>query len=161
MPDIFIPRDTSGITSYFSNIINTGILYQFALEYSDKNHDKLDKFGNYKELYEYLKQQPLVYELADFAASKGIKKRPTLMEISRNLIETQLHAYIIRNFFDNEGFYPVFLHDDATLNKAIDVIKKGLWKPEVYSQYNDTEKKSLSSAYISGGIMSKPLYAYT
>ncbi len=161
MPDIFIPRDTSGITSYFSNIINTGVLYQFVLDYSDRNHDKLDKFSNYEELHAYLRQQPLVYELADFAASKGIKKRPTLLEVSKNLIETQIYAYIIRNFFDNEGFYPVFLHDDATLNKAIDVIKKGLWKPEIYNQYNDTEKTSLSSSYISGGIMSKPLYTYS
>ncbi|MDR0573052.1 MAG: S41 family peptidase [Tannerella sp.] len=161
MPDIFIPRDTSCITSYFSNIINTGILFQFVLNYSDKNHDKLDKFSNYKELYEYLKQQPLIYELADFAASKGIKKRPTLMEISKNLIETQLHAYITRNFFDNEGFYPILLHDDATLNKAIDVIKKGIWKPEIYNQHRDTKEQSLSSsAYRSGGIISKPLYAY-
>ena len=161
MPDIFIARDTSGITSYFSNLINSGTLYQFVLEYSDKNHDRLDKFDNYKDLYEYLKQQPLLYELAEYAASKGIKKRPTLMSISKDIIETQLHAYIIRNFFDYEGFYPVFLHDDPTLNKAIEVIQKGIWKPETYEQYKkNTQDKSLSSVYIPERIIAKPIYAH-
>lgn len=161
MPDIFIPRDTSGITSYYSNIVNTGVLYQFALEYSDKNHDKLDKFDDYKKLHEYLQQQPLLYELADFATAKGIKKRPTLMSISKDLIETQLYAYIVRNFFDYDGFYPIFLHDDPTMKKAIEVIEKGIWKPEVYEQYKkNAEEKSLSSISIPGSILTKPLYAY-
>ena len=160
MPDIFIPTDTSGITSYFSSLINTGALYMFALDYSEKNHGKLDIFNDYKELHEYLKQQPLIDELADFAATKGVKKRPTLMNISKNIIETQLYAYIIRNFFDNEGFYPIFYRDDATLNKAVEVIKKGIWKPEIYEQYIlNTKDEPLSSIHIPIRNVSKSLYA--
>ncbi|MDR1098547.1 MAG: S41 family peptidase [Tannerella sp.] len=130
MPDIFIPRDTTGITSYYSSVVNTGVLYQFSLVYSDKNNDKLKSFANYRELYEYLQQQPLSYEFADYAASKGIKKRPTLMSISRELIETQLYAYIVRNFFEYEGFYPILLQNDAALKKAIEIISEDRWKPE-------------------------------
>jgi carboxyl-terminal processing protease len=148
MPDIFIPRDTTGITSYYSNVINTGVLYQFSLVYSDKNHDKLKSFGSYQELYKYLQQQPLLYEFADYATSKGIKKRPTLMEISRELIETQIYAYIVRNFFDYEGFYPIFLRDDATLKKAIEVINDGKWKPEISGYHAD--KDPFYSVEISG-----------
>ena len=160
MPDIFVPRDTSGITSYFSSLINTGALYMFALDYSDKNHDKLDKFTNYKELHEYLKQRPLLDELADYAADKGIKKRPTLMNISKNIIETQLYAYIIRNFFDNEGFYPIFYHDDATLNKAVEVIRNEVWKPEQYELYiRTTNDEPLSSIHIPIGNIPKSFYA--
>jgi carboxyl-terminal processing protease len=129
MPDIFIPRDTTGITSYYSNVVNTGVLYQFSLTYSDKNHDILKSFGNYNDLYEYLKQQPLIHEFADYAASKGIKKRPTLINISQNLIETHLYAFIVRNFFDYEGFYPILLKNDLTLKKAIEVINEGKWNP--------------------------------
>ena len=159
MPDIFIPRDTSGVTSYYSNIVNTGVLYQFVLDYSDKHHDILDKFDDYKELHEYLKQQQIMNEFVDYAASKGIRKRPTLINISQSLIERQLYAYIIRNF-NKEGFYPVFYNDDAPINKAIDVIKKGLWKPEVYEQYNlNTKEEPISSTYVQPGNLSKSLYA--
>ena len=115
MPDIFIPRDTSGITSYYTNVVNSNVLYLFALDYSDKQHDQLAAFKNWKELYAHLQQQPILEQFVEFAASKGIKKRPTLINISGKLIENQLHAYIVRNFFDDEGFYPIFLKDDVTL----------------------------------------------
>jgi carboxyl-terminal processing protease len=157
MPDIFIPRDTIGITSYYANVVNTGVLYQFSLDYSDKNHDKLKSFGSYTELYEHLKQQPLIHEFADFAASKGIKKRPTLMAISSDLIETHLCAYIVRNFFDYEGFYPILLKDDPTMKKAIEVINEGKWKPAFFGLYDAGEKNGLP--YFSGSSVRKPLYA--
>lgn len=131
MPDIFIPRDTSGITSYYSNIINSGTLYLYALEYSDRNREKLASFGTWEELYAYLKQQPLLTDFTNFAASKGIRKRPTLIAISGPLIENQLQAYIVRNFFDEAGFYPIFLQDDVTLKRAIEILKAGKAFPEV------------------------------
>jgi carboxyl-terminal processing protease len=126
MPDIFIPSDTSGVTSYFNNITrNSGVLYLYVLEYSDRNFDKLSSFKTYQDLYSYLEQQPLLSDFTDFAATKGIKKRPALIEISAKLIETHLMAYISRNFFDDAGFYPVFYKDDVTVLRAIQVIKDG------------------------------------
>lgn len=125
MPDIFIPRDTSGITTYFTSIVNSGTLYLYALEYSDQNREKLSSFTTYQDLYKYLQSQPLLYDFTNFAASKGIKKRPNLINISGKLIENQLQAYIVRNFFDEAGFYPIFLKDDPTLLRAIQIINEG------------------------------------
>lgn len=125
MPDIFIPRDTAGITSYFSKVINSGVLYRYALEYSDRHKYEFSEYANYEELWDFLKSQPLVSDFANYAAKKGIKKRPYLIAISRNLIANQLQAYIIRNFFKDDGFYPVFLKDDPTLQKAVEVIEAG------------------------------------
>ena len=125
MPDIFIPRDTAGITSYFSKVINSGVLYRYALEYSDRHKYEFSEYANYEELWDFLKSQPLVNDFANYAAKKGIKKRPYLIAISRNLIANQLQAYIIRNFFKDDGFYPVFLKDDPTLQKAVEVIEAG------------------------------------
>lgn len=163
MPDIFIPRDTTGYTSYYWNVVNSGVLTQFILDYSDKNHDKLDKFGTYDELYEYLKQQPLLNEFADYAASKGIRKRPVLMNISKSLIETWLYAVIIRNFFDNDGFYPIMLQNDATLKKAIEVIEKDIWKPADFEEHlqslQPSNESSLSSMYIGNRQNMLQLYA--
>ena len=125
MPDIFIPRDTSGVTSYFSSIVNSGVLYMYALEYSDRHKAQFAAYKDYKELWDYLKTQPLVNDFANYAMRKGIKKRPALIAISRQLIETQLQAYIIRNFFKDAGFYPVFQQDDVTLKKAVEVLTDG------------------------------------
>ena len=134
MPDIFIPRDTSGITSYFSNVVNSGVLYLFALNYSDRNQERFAAYSDWKALQTYLQQQPLLEEFVEFAATKGIKKRPTLIRISGKLIENQLQAYIVRNFFDDEGFYPIFLQDDVTLLKAVQLLKEGKSLPSLEAQ---------------------------
>ena len=134
MPDIFIPRDTSGVTSYFSNVINSGVLNLFTLEYSDNNREKLSSFKTYQELYNYLKKQPLLDKFTNYAVSKGIRKRVTLINISAKLIENQLHSYILRNFFNDEGLYPIFLKDDVTLLKAIEVIEQGKSMPQAPKQ---------------------------
>jgi carboxyl-terminal processing protease len=130
MPDLFIPSDTSGVTSYFNSITrNSGVLYLYVLEYSDRNFNKLSSFNTYQDLYNYLEQQPLLSDFTNFAATKGIKKRPALIEISAKIIETHLMAYISRNFFDEAGFYPVFYRDDVTILRAIQVIKDGKSTP--------------------------------
>ncbi len=147
MPDIFIPRDTSGVTSYYSNVVNSGVLYLYALEYSDNHRDKLGSFATWEELYDYLLQQPLLSEFVNFAAGKGIKKRPTLINISGKLIENQLQAYIVRNFFDEAGFYPIFLKDDVTLLRAVKVLQEGKSVPtaESIEQLSDGNMRGQAS----------------
>ncbi len=125
MPDIFIPRDTIGITTYYTNVVNKGVLTLYALEYSDQNRERLSSFATYQDLYEYLQSQPLLYDFTNFAVTKGIKKRPALINISGGLIEKLLHAYIVRNFFDEDGFYPIFQKDDPTLLRAVKIIEEG------------------------------------
>ena len=131
MPDIFIPRDTIGITSYFSSLVGSGVLHLFTLEYSDRNYDKLSSFKTWEEMYAYLQQQPLLSQCVNFAATRGIKRRPRLINISSSLIETQIQAYITRNYFDDAGFYPIFYKDDPTLLRAIKVLKEGKSVPEI------------------------------
>lgn len=131
MPDIFVPRDTSGYTSYYINAFNTGIIHQYVLFYSDANHKTLSGFNTYQELANYLDQQPLVENFATYAEGKGIRKRPALIQISHGLLKQQMEAYIVRNFFDNEGFYPIFLRGDQVMEKAVENIKNGTWNPSV------------------------------
>lgn len=137
MPDIFIPRDTTGMTSYFNAIVSSGVLYLYALEYSDQHREKLSSFKTSEELYKYLQQQPLLTDFTDFAATKGIKKRATLINISKNLIENQLQAYIVRNFFDEAGFYPIFQKDDVTMQRAIKILKEGKSVPTLDKKSDD------------------------
>ncbi|MDR1644338.1 MAG: S41 family peptidase [Tannerellaceae bacterium] len=135
MPDLFVPSDTSGITSYFNSVTrNSNILYLYALEYSDTNYERLSSsFPTYRELYTYLQQSNLLADFTDFAAGQGIKKRPLLIDISARLIETHLYAYITRNFFDENGFYPIFFRDDEPIRQAVKAIKEGKTTPSVNS----------------------------
>ncbi|MDR3127464.1 MAG: S41 family peptidase [Tannerellaceae bacterium] len=125
MPDLFIPRDTAHFSSYYLDLINTGTLYLYVLDYSDRHHAQLAAFDSPDSLYQHLLTQPLLQELVDFAASRGIRPRNALIRLSAPLIENQVHAYIIRNFFDDRGFYPILLKDDPTLLRAIEALQSG------------------------------------
>ena len=143
MPDYFVPRDTVGMTSYYTSVMNNGLVYQFAFNYADHNREKLTSFATYKELYAYLKTQPLLNDFTTYAATKGIKKRTTLINISRNLITNLIQAYVVRNLFDDNGFYPILLEDDPTVNKAVELIKseKCIPQPPVVSVASESEEK--------------------
>ena len=151
MPDIFIPRDTSGVTSYFSNVVNSGMLNLYALEYSDRNFDKLASFKTYQDLHKYLQQQPLLSDFTNYAAAKGIKKRPHLINISGKLIEKQIQAYIVRNFFDEAGFYPIFQNDDITLKRAVKVLNEGKSFPTLENKNNTPNGIAQSQTNASRG----------
>jgi len=131
MPDIFIPRDTTGVNSYYITVVNEGLVYESAFIYTDKNRQRLEEFKTWQELDKYLSNQPLVNNLINLASSKGIRYRPYLVSEAYRLLMTQLKANIIRNMFGDDGFYPVILQNDNVLNKAIEIIQEKKAYPEV------------------------------
>jgi carboxyl-terminal processing protease len=130
MPDIFIPRDTTGINPYFNMLVNNDLVQEYAMLYSDENRSKLSGFDSWFELYRYLQKQPLLENLVSYADYKGIRRRPYYIEESRQLLESQLYAYVIRNFWGEEGFYSVLVEKDNVVKKAIELITSGKALPE-------------------------------
>lgn len=125
MPDIFVARDTVGINSYFNTIANRGLIEEYAVIYSELYKSQLSEFTSWFDLYRHLTLQPLLLNLVSYADNNGIRKRPYYIQESSELIETQLYAYIIRNYFGEEGFFSAFLRRDDLLKKAIELIETG------------------------------------
>ncbi len=120
MPDIFVPRDTLGMTSYFNKVNNSGLLYEYSFKYADQNRAKLKSFADYNALKSYLETQNLGELFASFATGKGIRRNPYLISKSNELIENRLKAYIVRHIFGDEGFYPVLHQKDSTVKRAVE-----------------------------------------
>ena len=53
--------------------------------------------------------------------SKALKKNNADLKVSSVLLQSQLEAYIVRNFFDNNGFYPLFNNSDNTVKEALKI----------------------------------------
>lgn len=128
MPDIFIPRDTTGYNSYYNSVVNRRLDEEYAMVYSDMNRERLSTFSTWQELYRYLRQQPLLLNLVSYADNNGIRRRPYYIQESGELFETNLYAYIIRNFFGEEAFWAVYYREDPLLNKGIELIETGMTK---------------------------------
>jgi len=122
MPDVFIPIDTSGISPYFNQLRNRGLIYRFAFNYTDQHREKLQSFESTGELMKWLKTTNYFNEFISFAKEKGVKPNYKDIQFSKQIIDTQVKAYIARNVFDNDGFYPIIKDIDNTLLKAEKVI---------------------------------------
>ena len=130
MPDIFVPLDTSELTSYYINLETKNIFHQFACEYSDMHRKKLSEFKTHESMLEYLKTQLFLYEIVDFASSKKVKPKTTLIHISANYILNTAYAHILQNFFGEEAFFIVFMNRDKDIKKAVEILRKDVAYPE-------------------------------
>lgn len=123
MPDVFIPIDTTGISGYFVLVSNLGLINQFAYDYLDKNRSLFKKYKTESQFEnEFDTHGELMDHFNQNAIKQGIEKSIVEqgMKTSENLIATQLKAFIARQLFGNEGFYPILLKSDQTFNKAIE-----------------------------------------
>jgi len=125
MPDIFVPLDTTVLTSYYIRMENQGVFNQFAFEYSDANRDKLKTFTNSDDMLQYLKKQIHLADVIQFAEDKGIKRRTALINISANQIMNMTYAHILQIFFGDDAYFSLILDNDSLVKRAIDEIQKG------------------------------------
>lgn len=124
MPDVFVPRDTSSYSDYYYRLRDKGIIYQFALKYSDDHRLTLQRYETVDELTKYLNSKNFAEMVADYARSKGVVFNAAQFKQSRETIEIEAHAYIARNILDNEAFYPILHKMDEVVIKALEEIKE-------------------------------------
>jgi carboxyl-terminal processing protease len=124
MPDIFVPLDTVGVTDYFINVGNKGLIYRYSLKYADENRNKLSQLKTPGEFIALLDEQNVFRKFIAFAAQEGVKEVPREIKTSERILKVQLYAYIARNFLDNNGFYPIIQDIDKTLLKAVETLSE-------------------------------------
>ncbi len=126
MPDVFVPNDTSGITKYYYDVVNAGLLQKFAFEYTDKNRAA---FSQAKNLSDFMTKIPdddeLLQMFVAYAVQKGIPARWYYINISRNLIVKTLKALIASDILGREYFYQVANVNDPTVKRAIAELDAG------------------------------------
>lgn len=120
MPDYFVPRDTTDLTNYYYQVRENGLIYRFALEYTDNNRSKIESFSTVEQITNYLNKQPILQDFVDYASSHGVKMNTPEYRQSKHIIETELQAYIARNIIDNDGFYPILGKIDEVLTEAVE-----------------------------------------
>jgi len=122
MPDIFIPVDTTGRSSYFLAV--RPLIYRFALNYTETKRQTLQKYTEAGEMEKFLDKQALLDQFTDFASKNGVRKDTEGLKLSGKIIHIQLKAYIARNILDTKGFYPIWKELDVTLKYAIEYMNK-------------------------------------
>ena len=130
MPDIFVPHDTLGMTSYFRMAANRGLIIRYTFDYTDQNRNKLMEYKTEEEMSNYLKTQNLLVKFAKWAEKKGLKRRNNMLITSKELFETSIYGNIIYNMLGMEEYIKYLNRTDNTVLKAVEVLEKGESVPE-------------------------------
>ncbi len=124
MPDIFIPEDTVHLTSYYKEAVMTGLLRQFAFNFTDEHRPHLDKCHTMEEVVKYLDKQNVLDKFARFGEKHKLRRRNLMLNRSRKLFERNLYANIIYNAKSMKEYIQFLNQDDPVVLKALDVIGK-------------------------------------
>ena len=126
MPDLFVPEDTTGITSYFINVSNGGLIQQYAYEYAGKNRNKLSSTKSISQFVASLPDdETLLKGFVDYAETKGVPARWYYINQSRNLILRQLKSIIARDILGYSAFIELLNSDDKTVDRALKALQSG------------------------------------
>lgn len=163
MPDIFVPQDTTGVSSYLIEVSNKGLILQFCFQYTDHNRPKLKQYANGEELLKYLQQQNLLQQFIRFADSKGIKRRNLLIQKSRKLLEHNLYGGILYNMLGMEEYIRYINQSDNTVQTALKLLQDGKAFPEAPQETQastgdkDGQKDRIAKGY---GFVENPAEAF-
>ncbi|MDE5916232.1 MAG: S41 family peptidase [Duncaniella sp.] len=126
MPDVFVPNDTIGITTYYLNVLNAGLIQKYTFDYTDRNRSRIETAENAAELLRMLPEDDLLLQdFVSYAQKAGIAPRWYYINISRDLIVNQLKAMIARNALGVQGYFEVYNEVDPTVKSGVDALTNG------------------------------------
>ncbi len=124
MPDIFVPLDTTQNSKYLSDLVRKSVLFDFALDYTDKNRNKL--LGKYPDIYNYKENfevsQELVDKLIAFGENEDLPFDTAGYNTSEAMIRTQIKALIARDLWDLSAFYQIYNDSHPFYKKALECL---------------------------------------
>ena len=124
-PDIFVPEDTLGMTSYYKEATMTGLILQFAYTYTDENRAKLSEIEDVWEMERYLKSQNTLEKFVAYADKNGLKRRNLMIQKSRKLLERFVNSRIIYNILSEQAWTEYLNQDDPAIIETLRLFKNG------------------------------------
>lgn len=126
MPDIFVPEDTSGYTSYYLEALNRGLIQRYAGEFAEKYRPMLKEKNSMADLDRIMpRDNMLLNNFVIFAANNGLPARWYYINKSRDLLLNQLKAVIARDLIGFNSFLEILNRKDPTVLKARKILEDG------------------------------------
>ena len=124
MPDIYVPLVDDSTEYYFNRIVNLGLLYQYAFDYTDKHRAQLKGYKTVEAFdRSFVVTDAMFDALVHLADEKGVVGTDEQRQAARCESDILLKAYIARNLFNDEGFYPIYAPMDEILQRALEELR--------------------------------------
>ncbi len=120
MPDIYVPLKQDSTEYLFNKIVNSSILFQYAFDYSDSHREEILRYGNaYDFNKKFIFSDKMFNEILAQAKEKNITGTDQQIEVAKKMMSPLFKAYIARNIFGDEAFYPLYQEIDDILQEAL------------------------------------------
>ncbi len=130
MPDVFVPEDTTAVTSYYREAVFTGLIRQFAFTYSDENREKLTALLTTGRMEKFLRKENLLEKFAQFGEKHQLRRRNLMLQKSRRLFERNIYGSIIYNVGEMKDYLMFLGKDDSFVIKAKEILDEGTSFPK-------------------------------
>jgi carboxyl-terminal processing protease len=125
MPDVFVPEDTTGYTSYYIEAMNNSHVLNFARSMAD-TYRPLMKEKTLDNMMRIIpRDDTLLNNFVQYAARNGLPARWYYINQSRALLLNQLKAVLARDLVGFDAYIMVLNEKDPALHKALDALESG------------------------------------
>lgn len=125
MPDVFVPEDTTGYTSYYLEAVNKGLINTFA-QYMADSYRPMMKDKSLESMMRILpRDNTLLQNFVSYAANKGLPARWYYINQSRSLLLNQIKGVIARDLVGYEGLIKILNQEDKTVSEALRLLEQG------------------------------------
>jgi carboxyl-terminal processing protease len=125
MPDFFIPIDTSSVSDYYSQLLRSGALNTFSIEYANENRAHLlRKYPDIKTFDQnFVVDQSILNALYAHSDKQGIERKASDETLNDDFMNIQLKALIARSLWDFGAFIQIRMQQDEAYIRAIEIIQ--------------------------------------
>ena len=136
-PDIFVAEDTTDVTSYYKQASMSGLILQFAFDYTDNNRQKLNEYKTVSDLEKYLGKLNTVEKFATYAEKNGLKRRNLMIQRSHKLLERYINSRIVYNMMSEEAWIQYVNEDDPAIQETLKLFRENKAFPAVPQKQED------------------------
>ncbi len=126
MPDIFVPEDTTGYTSYYIEASNLGLIQKFAHEMAESYRPMMQGSRTLAQMERVIpRDNSLLTAFVNYAAAHGLPARWYYINKSRDLLINTLKASLARDLVGYDSFIQILNMRDPAVSRALRDINSG------------------------------------
>ena len=123
MPDIFVPRDTSYQSAFYTSVAARSLLQDFVNDYMDIHRDAMQKqYSSWQQLDSDPAVDAVYDEFLKYAAGRGVTPSEADLKKSSDEIKLAMKALMARRVWDENAYYQIINSKDADYKAALDAV---------------------------------------
>lgn len=130
IPDLFVPQDSTQLTSYTLEVLQKSVLQRFAFLYADTHRKLLTEIGDPIQTYRFLNNQGLVWLMGNYASQQyRIPLKGYLIAKDEEYMTRLMAQSIIMYIYGDDAMAQVSALDDPAIALAEELFARGIYSP--------------------------------